>query len=162
MSPGPAPPLSISSGPNESDELLELLRSTYLLLKRRQRAILRESGLSLSEWSALQWCELGTVRGGELAEAIGLTSAGITDLVDRLEQRQLVRRIRDPEDRRAVRIELTEGGLKFHRDLRHRGEGLLRALTAQLTPAEYRSLTSGLRALARADAATESTPVTGG
>lgn len=40
-----------------------------------------------------------------------LSSAGVTSRIDRLERRGLVRRLRDPDDRRGVIVELTDQGL---------------------------------------------------
>ena len=40
----------------------------------------------------------------EVAEAHGIGASGATQLVDRLEQRGLVSRVRDPEDRRVQRV----------------------------------------------------------
>lgn len=51
----------------------------------------------------------------ELAREITLSKAGLTSLVDRLEDRSLVQRVADPADRRAVRIKLTEKGEKTFR-----------------------------------------------
>jgi len=48
-----------------------------------------------------------------LAEATMLTSGAMTNRIDRLEQRDLVRRLHDPEDRRRVLVELTEQGLQL-------------------------------------------------
>jgi DNA-binding MarR family transcriptional regulator len=45
---------------------------------------------------------------GELATAVGLSPGAVTTVLDRLEQRGFVRRIRDSEDRRRVMVELTE------------------------------------------------------
>jgi DNA-binding MarR family transcriptional regulator len=45
-----------------------------------------------------------------LAEALGTDTAGITRLLDRLEDRDLVRRVRDTADRRSIRVELTGSG----------------------------------------------------
>ncbi|MGW1993005.1 MarR family winged helix-turn-helix transcriptional regulator [Embleya sp. NPDC001921] len=47
---------------------------------------------------------------GELGEVLGLAKSSLTGLVDRTVQRGLVRREPDPQDRRAVRIALTEEG----------------------------------------------------
>jgi len=44
----------------------------------------------------------GTVTAGWLAETTGLTTGAITHVLDRLEQRQVVERVRDPRDRRKV------------------------------------------------------------
>jgi len=46
----------------------------------------------------------------ELAEAGMLTSGAMTHRIDRLEQKALVRRLHDPQDRRRVLVELTSEG----------------------------------------------------
>ena len=48
----------------------------------------------------------------ELADRLGLNSAGTTGLVARLEQRRLIARESCPHDRRAVRLRLTESGAR--------------------------------------------------
>src|SRR6188768_263661 len=48
---------------------------------------------------------------GQLAESMGLSSGAMTNRLDRLEQAGMVRRLDDPNDRRAVLVEPTEAGL---------------------------------------------------
>jgi DNA-binding MarR family transcriptional regulator len=43
----------------------------------------------------------------ELAQVVGLSSAAVTGLVDRLEQSDLAHRVPDPDDRRRVRVRAT-------------------------------------------------------
>ncbi|MHA6803806.1 MarR family winged helix-turn-helix transcriptional regulator [Salinifilum ghardaiensis] len=50
---------------------------------------------------------------GELADALLVTTGGISQRVDKLEQAGLVTRVRDPEDRRVVYVQLTERGVHF-------------------------------------------------
>ena len=131
----------------------ELLRDTFVAMKRRQRVVLRELRLSHSEWIALHVCSQGPARGQEIAEIGDLTPAGVTDVVDRLEARGLVRRARDPDDRRAMRVELTEAGRRLHAETRRTVLALWGEMTAALGPEEYRALAEGLRALLRAEQA---------
>ncbi|WP_424638176.1 MarR family winged helix-turn-helix transcriptional regulator [Embleya sp. AB8] len=49
----------------------------------------------------------------ELGGMLGLAKSSLTGLVDRTVQRDLVRREPDPQDRRAVRIALTEQGAEL-------------------------------------------------
>ncbi|MFJ4653654.1 MarR family winged helix-turn-helix transcriptional regulator [Nocardia sp. NPDC088792] len=49
---------------------------------------------------------LGPVPAGVIAEHTGLTTGAVTGLVDRLEKTGYARRIRDPQDRRKVIVEL--------------------------------------------------------
>jgi DNA-binding MarR family transcriptional regulator len=51
----------------------------------------------------------------DLAENIVRSKSGLTTLVDRLEDRGLLRRIPDADDRRAIRITLTPTGLESFR-----------------------------------------------
>ena len=47
---------------------------------------------------------------GELGTVLGLAKSSLTGLVDRTERNGLVSRAADPQDMRAVRVELTPGG----------------------------------------------------
>ena len=47
---------------------------------------------------------------GKLAEALGLSSGAMTNRLDAMERRGLVRRLPDPDDRRGVIVELTDDG----------------------------------------------------
>jgi DNA-binding MarR family transcriptional regulator len=51
--------------------------------------------------------QAGGMTAGELARAAGLTTGAVTAVIDRLERAGLARRIRDDDDRRRVRIEVT-------------------------------------------------------
>jgi len=55
------------------------------------------------------------IRMADLAERVVLSKSGLTTLVDKLEERDLVRRLPDPIDRRAIRIMITEAGLATFR-----------------------------------------------
>src|SRR5687768_15114142 len=50
--------------------------------------------------------QMGPITAGVLAEQVRLTTGAITGVIDRLEQAELVRRVRDPHDRRRVVVEL--------------------------------------------------------
>jgi DNA-binding MarR family transcriptional regulator len=50
----------------------------------------------------------GPMPQARLAQLMGLTSGGVTGVVDRLERAQVARRATDPQDRRRHRVELTE------------------------------------------------------
>lgn len=49
----------------------------------------------------------------QLATSLLLSGAGMTARLDQLENKKLVRRMPDPSDRRALKIQLTSNGLKF-------------------------------------------------
>ena len=47
---------------------------------------------------------------GELSKSLMLSSGAMTNRLDQLEKSELIRRVRDPKDRRGVQVELTEKG----------------------------------------------------
>ena len=51
---------------------------------------------------------VGRLTPGEIATQTGLTSGAVTALLDRLERVGYVRRLRDPDDRRRIWVELTD------------------------------------------------------
>ncbi|MFF8774887.1 MarR family winged helix-turn-helix transcriptional regulator [Kitasatospora sp. NPDC015120] len=65
---------------------------------------------------------------GRLGEALGLNSAGTTGLVDRLERLGLIRRERDPGDRRKVRLVVEDRAIEL-------GQGFFGGLIADLVAA---------------------------
>jgi DNA-binding MarR family transcriptional regulator len=79
---------------------------------------LEEQGLTISDWkvlSALRWHGKPYRRSaGDLARRAELTSGTMTSRLDHLEGEGLVKRVRDPEDRRSVLVELTEQGRRKH------------------------------------------------
>jgi DNA-binding MarR family transcriptional regulator len=63
------------------------------------------------QFVALQWLfEDGDMTIGELSNKMYLACSTTTDLVDRMEKNMLVIRVKDPSDRRVVRIHLLEEG----------------------------------------------------
>lgn len=87
-------------------------------IKWMHEETLEQLGLTYSDWhvlTALRWAgEPYRRKAGELARRAELTSGAMTSRLDALEKQGLVRRLRDPADRRSVVVELTEQGRKKH------------------------------------------------
>ena len=126
------------------------LREAYFLLRARWREQLAACDLSVSEYVVLELCAQNSARASEVASAAGITAAGGTDVIDRLETRQLVRRAADSSDRRVVRIQLTSAGRRLFQEARAMKRATLLHLERTMTVREREALTSGLAALARA------------
>jgi len=87
---------------------------------------------------------------GKLADALDVSIASATGIVDRMEQRGLVERGQQADDRRVVLVEPTVAGLAVFSDLdAHRRAGVARLLE-RMTDAELAALLKGLRAMTAA------------
>jgi DNA-binding MarR family transcriptional regulator len=84
-----------------------------------------------------------------------LSSAGVTSRIDRLERKGLVRRQDDPNDRRGVRIELTDEGAEVVDAAVAANVAAERQLLERLTPKEIEQLEAILRKLLAAVEAPE-------
>ena len=74
----------------------------------------------------------------ELARAARQISATMTGIVDRLVERALLTRQRDPADRRVLRISLTAHGKELLETIKHQKRVRLRQFLEDLSPAERR------------------------
>ena len=109
--------------------------------------VVREKGMTLPQMHTLEVLGIhGSMRMKELAEAMGITTGTLTVLVDRLEDKDCVRRIPHDTDRRSINVELTDPGCKLfqeHDRLHHRlTEELVAACSPEDREALLRCLTS--------------------
>ena len=72
-------------------------------------SIAERVGLGATETKTLfLLSRLGPLTAGEIAHHTGVTTPSVTSLLDRLESKGFVRRVRDPHDRRRVMVERNE------------------------------------------------------
>ena len=72
-------------------------------------SIAEQVGLGATEEKTLfLLSRLGSLTAGEIAHHTGVTTPSVTSLLDRLESKGFVRRVRDPHDRRRVIVERNE------------------------------------------------------
>ena len=87
------------------------LRYISGIIKQQGRKLLGNYSITPPQFVALQWLfEHGDMTIGDLSNKMYLAFSTTTDLVDRMENNQLVKRVRDENDRRVVRIHLLEEG----------------------------------------------------
>ena len=92
----------------------------------------------------------GPMTMGGLAEALDVSQASATGIVHRMRQRDLVDRESDAEDRRLVRVVLTETGRCLIDGVAAERRGRLELLLADLTDDELAGFLVGARALRKA------------
>src|SRR6266581_9606603 len=98
-------------------ETFEPGRCVGPLINRVRLALLEalDSALAPHNVTSAQYVILSTLASGadsasQICKGISYDAGAMTRMIDRLEQRGLLRRSRDPGDRRLVNLELTEKG----------------------------------------------------
>ncbi len=86
----------------------------------------------------------------EVSEFLGLAVNSVTSIVDGLESRALLRRQRSAEDRRVVRVELTDAGQETYRSCVEASLRFYRSILGTLTEDEREIVLVLFRKIARA------------
>ena len=139
----PGAPGAAAGGPI-SHTIFRLARIHKLLAGK----LLREVGLHASQELLLMalW-DAGPMRQIELAAELGTDSAGTTRMVQRLEEAGYVRRLPDPDDRRATLVEATPAGYALREHVEQIWRHLEELTVAGMTPAEQQAALADLRRL---------------
>ena len=113
------------------------LRYIATLVKQKGREILSNYTITPPQFVALQWLlEGGDMTIGELSTKMYLACSTTTDLVDRMEKNELVQRVKDPNDRRVVRIHLLEEGERIIAEVIKKRQEYLQDILVNYTPEE--------------------------
>jgi DNA-binding MarR family transcriptional regulator len=123
----------------DPEEVWEALREVYALASDRLAEVLAPFGLANVEYRALRIGSNGPIRATDLTRRLGLTPSGGTELIDRLERRQLVKRSENAADRRSVLVVLTADGHRLVESARAARRAYLRR-TAHAVPPERQAL----------------------
>jgi DNA-binding MarR family transcriptional regulator len=104
------------------------------------RASLGEAGLTKEEWKVLMALHDSVRSHGWLCHDLDVSTGAMTNRLDKLEARGLIRRVPDPQDRRGVLLELTDAGESHLQEYVAAGAGRERELVDDLSAAEKQEL----------------------
>jgi DNA-binding MarR family transcriptional regulator len=92
-------------------ELVREMRRMRVGYSRYLSRALESIGLNISQFTALSVLdEKGEITMSALSDGMGITMGAVTNIVDRLSDASLATRERGTDDRRIVRVKLTEKG----------------------------------------------------
>ena len=126
------------------------LANTSKAVSRAFNDRLADAGGSVPIWLILSSLKSNERRTQlELARAVGIEGPTLTRHLDGLEENGIVRRVRVRDDRRAVRVELTDEGERLFQTLRQAVIAFNRSLTAGLGEPELDRMRKTLARLER-------------
>ena len=117
---------------------------------RMKHAFEREVGLSAATWFLLTMLiEEDGISQGEVSHRFEVDPSRITRLAQRLEGEGLLRRERDPEDNRMVRLHATEEGRRLIESRQERREGFEDRARREFSPEELAEFRRALGVVAQ-------------
>ena len=126
-------------------EIMDNIRRVFQVVNDKSKQVERETGITGPQlWAIKIIGDLSPVRVSDLAARMYLNPSTIVGILDRLESRGLVRRNRSDEDRRVVRVQLTDVGKELLVRAPEVASGLLVNGLETLTFKELQGIEAGL------------------
>ena len=124
------------------------LRRVVLKLARQLNAASREEGLTPTQASVLGITAMrGPLSLAELTELEGINPTMLSRVVGKLDSFGLIKRLRDPDDFRAARVEVTPEGRQAYQRIAAQRAEILSERVADLPPEQADALITALPAL---------------
>lgn len=143
MSPEPAASMA--------DQILAELGPFMAHQRHKWAAQCQAHGLSMTHFQVLAILDAdGPTPMSRLAEQMQMGFSNVTGIVGRLEERGVVTRVHDDDDRRMVRASLTAAGVDMLKQVEETRLAHMRQLVDALTAAEQASVLAALRTLSTA------------
>ena len=99
---------------NSLEQVLISLRRVIRATDLHSKQLVKTTGLTAPQLLLLQAIrDMGDVTIGQLAKKISLSQATVTTILDRLEKRELVKRVRSTTDKRKVHAYLTDKAVEI-------------------------------------------------
>lgn len=118
-------------------EIEKNLRKIDHIIRKKGRLILKDYNITIPQFEALQYLihnENMTI--GELSQKMHLAFSTVTDLIDRMEKAELVSRMKDPNDKRIVRLKVLTKGFDVVQKVLSRRREFLSGRLVSLTDEE--------------------------
>lgn len=149
---------SASGDVAEHDALIDELQALVFLMGRLMTFRYAEGatpdGLSLPQYMLLRTVEHhGSMRVSDIAASLGTKAPAVSMLLQGVEERDLIVREHDSDDRRVILVSLTKKGHSAVKTAEHVRREMTRRLTSSLTLEELRTLVRIQTKLAEAVAA---------
>ncbi len=136
-SPPPRPPGPRTSTVEESTPIVNGLRRIVRAIELYSQEVYKQYGLTGPQlWALKTLHRRGPLATSELAQALAVQPSTLSLLIDRLEDRGLVRRLRPRDDRRFVEVALTAKGTDLAARAPEAAQGRLLHGLQRLPPAD--------------------------
>lgn len=110
-----------------------------------------KAGVSMAHMHVMWLLEHhGDLQMTRLSELLDVSMSSATGIVDRMEERGLVERLRVPDDRRVVEVRLTDGGVQALEAIEAIKQDRLRSILGHMETAELAGVAGALAAIRKA------------
>jgi len=107
-------------------QIINLNRNFNRTLRHEFHDLMQNSGFTLPQLSVISiLAKNGEQKVSDISEKMGLSDSTVSGILDRLEQKGIIERKRDKDDRRVVKIYLIKGSQPICREFHRKRENIL-------------------------------------
>ncbi len=128
-------------------EVENSLRMVNIIVRKRGRQILADFEVTPPQLDALNFLNRQSLTMGELGQKMHLACSTATDLIDRMERNGLIVRERDTQDRRVIRLYITDRGREIISQVVEARKRYLAEVLANVPPEQRQALKHSLSIL---------------
>ena len=108
---------------------------------------LSKIGLTITDYKILYMVKDSEKSMKCIADNLSLAKGWVTDIIDNLEEKNLIVRIHNKDDRRVIKIKITDNGMKRYNEMRQFIKDTIEYSLKELDPAEIKSFENILNKL---------------
>ena len=141
----------VDSDPALVNEIIAGFRAAFAELRCIGSERMHRAGISMAHFHLLSMLDRhGDTTMSRIAEQLDVSLSNATGLVDRIEERGLVERVRVADDRRVVQVRLTADGHRLLREVELLKDDMLQRILGQLDTAALTGVATAMDDLRRA------------
>lgn len=132
-------------------QIISLNRNFNRTLRHEFHGLMQDSGFTFPQLSVISiLTKNGEQKVSDISEKMGLSDSTVSGILDRLEQKGIIERKRNKDDRRVVKIYLVKGSQQICQEFHRKREEYFAHLLKELTEQEINDIIKGLEILNRA------------
>ena len=131
-------------------QIISLNRNFNRTLRHAFHGLMQDSGFTFPQLSVISiLAKNGKQKVSDISEKMGLSDSTVSGILDRLEQKGMIERKRNKDDRRVVQICLSKGSQEICQEFHRKREEYFAHLLKELTEQEINDIIKGLEILNR-------------
>lgn len=136
------------AGNNNVSKLADLIFTLRQKCAMKDHYVVRRAGISQAEYNCLiQFFDAGTIGMKELGERLDITPGGVTRIITGLEEKGIVERRIDSEDRRGINVILTPRGKRIVGEIRNTSLELHAEIIERIDPSSRQKVVEAIEQL---------------
>ena len=131
-------------------QIINLSRNFNRTLRHKFHNLMQDSDFTLPQLSVISiLAKNGEQKVSDISEKMGLSDSTVSGILDRLEQKGIIERKRNKDDRRVVKIYLSKGSQEICQEFHRKREEYFTHLLKELSEQEINDIIKGLEILNR-------------